>query len=213
MNKSDIIQQIQSRRAGAIIRTSDRQLAHDAISAAVAGGFRMVEFTLTTPDALDLIREFAGNDKLLVGAGTVLTPEDADRAVDAGARFLVSPITDAAVIERAARLGVVSIPGAFTPSEMMTAHRYGADLVKIFPSPGDVATYVASVLGPLPHLRLYPTAGVTPRNMIDVLRAGATGVGFVKSLFEPEDLAVADFDAIERRAAMIIERLGQVNER
>ena len=206
-SKETVLAEIQRRRVSAIIRANDKQLAADAIKAAVAGGFRMVEFTLTTPDAMQLITEFSGNPDLLVGAGTVLSPQEARDAVAAGARFLVSPVCDQKVIAEAKSLDVVSIPGTFTPTEMLTAHWYGADLVKLFPSPGDVAEYVTAVLGPLPFLRVFPTAGVTADNFIGILRAGAIGVGFVRSLFDPADLSRRNFEAIQQRAAAIIRRL------
>ena len=205
--RKNVLAEIERRRVGAIIRTDDQGLASDAVKAAVAGGFRMVEFTLTTPNALRLISEFSSNPDLLVGAGTVMSPRDAREAVNAGASFLVSPVCDPEVIAETKALDVVSIPGTFTPSEMMTAHSCGADLVKLFPSPGNVAEYVTAILGPLPFLRIFPTDGVTPENFIEILSAGAAGVGFVRSLFDPADLSAGDFAAIERRAADIVERL------
>jgi 2-dehydro-3-deoxyphosphogluconate aldolase/(4S)-4-hydroxy-2-oxoglutarate aldolase len=93
---------------------------------------------------------------------------------------------------------------------MMHAHRLGADFVKLFPAPANVADYVRAVLGPLPQLRIFPTAGVTLDSFVEVLRAGAAGVGFVRSLFDPEDLARRDFKSIERRAAQIVERLRSI---
>jgi len=210
MNQSDraeTLTEILRRRVGAIIRTKDAQLAADAMNAAVAGGIRMVEFTLTTPDALRLITDFAQRPDLLVGAGTVLTPAEARAAVRAGARFLVSPVCDPAVIAEAGALGAACIPGASTPTEMLTAHRAGADLVKLFPAPADVADFVSAVLGPLPFLRIYPTAGITVENFVDILRAGASGVGFVRSLFVPEELAAGNFAAIQARATEITRRL------
>ena len=206
-SRKNVLAEIERRRVGAIIRTDDQELASEAMKAAVAGGFRMVEFTLTTPNALRLISEFSSNPDLLVGAGTVMSPREARKAVNAGASFLVSPVCDPEVIAEAKALDVVSIPGTFTPSEMMTAHSCGADLVKLFPSPGNVAEYVTAILGPLPFLRIFPTDGVTPENFIEILSAGAAGVGFVRSLFDPADLSARDFAAIERRAAGIIERL------
>lgn len=206
-DRRQTVVEIEKRRICAIIRTRDAQLAADAMSAAVAGGFRMVEITLTTPGALKLISKFAENDELLVGAGTVLTPDDAKAAFRAGARFLVSPVCDPKVIATARELNAAIIPGAFTPTEMQTADRAGADFVKLFPSPGNVVDYVTAVLGPLPKLRIFPTAGVTPENFCDILSAGAAGVGFGRTLFEPEDLARKNFTAIEKRAARIIDRL------
>lgn len=206
-DKDRVLQVILERRVSAIIRTKDQQLAADAMAAAVRGGFRIVEFTLTTPGALELIADFSKNEDLLVGAGTVLTPEQARSAVAAGARFLVSPVCDPEVITEAKRLSAVSIPGTYTPTEMLTAHRCGADLVKLFPAPADAVNFVSAVLGPLPELRIFPTAGVTLDNFVAVLRAGAAGVGFVKPLFEPADMEARRFDAIEQRAAEIIRRL------
>lgn len=202
-------ERILQRRVSAILRTDDQSVAREAMKAAIAGGFRMVEFTLTIPGALELIREFASQSDLLIGAGTVLSSQQAHQAVEAGARFLVSPVCDPEVIAEAAELGVVSIPGTYTPTEMLTAHRCGADFVKLFPAPHDAAQIVGAILGPMPFLRIFPTAGVTAENFISVLRAGAAGVGFVASLFAPQDMAGRDYGAIERRAAEIITRLNR----
>lgn len=114
---------------------------------------------------------------------------------------------DPEVIAEARRLKVASIPGTFTPTEMLTAHRCGADLVKLFPSPHNVVEYVSAVLGPMPFLRIFPTAGVTPENFMAVLKAGAAGVGFVKSLFDPRDMAEKDYAAIQQRAVAITAQL------
>ena len=177
------------------------------MEAAVAGGFRLVEFTLTTPGAFELIARFSERAELTVGAGTVMTLDNAREAVSAGAKFLVSPICDAEVIAEAAKLDVVSIPGTYTPTEMETAHRLGADFMKVFPAPAGGVEFIRAVRGPLPHLRLFPTAGPTPDNFIEYLDAGCAGVGFVRSLFEPADLATRNFDAIRDRATVIVRRL------
>lgn len=198
--KCDTLSFFESMRVSAIIRTRDQQLAGDAMQAAVDGGLRIVEFTLTTPGVCDLIRRFAAQSHLLVGAGTVMSPELARETVDAGARFLVSPIVDAEVIAEAVALDVPVIPGAATPTEMETAHRLGADMIKVFPAQAGGVGFIEAVLGPLPHLKLFPTAGVTPDNVTDYLRAGCFGVGLVRSLFVPSDLEERNFDAIRRRA-------------
>lgn len=195
-------------RVSAIIRTKEQTLAGDAMRAAVDGGFRIVEFTLTTPGALQLIATFAKEADLLVGAGTVMSPDGARAAVDAGARFLVSPICDPQVVAAAGALDVAVIPGAFTPTEMEAAHRLGADFVKVFPAPAGGVDFIRAIRGPLPHLRLFPTAGPTPGNFLDYLAAGCAGVGFVRSLFEPTDLEEKNFAAISLRAAGIVKRLG-----
>ena len=198
---------IQQRRLSAIIRTDDQALASDAMDAAVEGGFTLVEFTLTIPGALDLIQSFSSRSNLTVGAGTVLTVEQAREAVAAGAKFLVSPIADRDVIAEAGALDVACIPGAYTPAEMQSAHRFGADFVKVFPAVPGGAEFLRAVLGPLPHLRLFPTAGATPENFTEFLDVGCAGVGLVRSLFQPEDLAKRRFGAITDRARMVFQRL------
>lgn len=204
--REQVVAAIQSERLSAIIRTKDQTLAAEAISAAVQGGFRIVEFTLTTPGAMELIAEFSRKPDLLVGAGTVLTQSQAREAVAAGAKFLVSPIADPKVITEAAALDAACLPGAFTPMEMETAHRHGADFIKIFPAPPGGVSFIEAVLAPLPHLRLFPTAGFTEENFCDYLSAGCSGVGFVRPLFEAADLRDRNFTAISDRAARIIRR-------
>ncbi len=208
-----IVENILQTRISAIIRTDDRRLAHDAMQAAVDGGFRMVEFTLTTPGALELVSEFARNAELIVGAGTVMSPVTVRDAVNAGARFIVSPIGDPAVIAEAAARDVACIPGAFTPTEMESVHRLGADFVKVFPAPPGGVAYIEAVRGPLPHLRLFPTAGFTTENFTDYLDAGCVGVGFVKPLFDPADLAAGRFDVIRDRAKATLRRLATWKDR
>ncbi|MCO6438660.1 MAG: bifunctional 4-hydroxy-2-oxoglutarate aldolase/2-dehydro-3-deoxy-phosphogluconate aldolase [Phycisphaerae bacterium] len=205
--RARIVEIIRGARVSAIIRTNSRDSAARAIDAAVEGGFRMVEFTLTTPSALELVAEFARRDGLLVGAGTVLSPEAARQAVQAGARFLVSPVCDPPVLAEAARLDVPTIPGAYTPTEMLAAWRLGADFVKLFPAPPGGADYVRAIRGPLPDLPIFPTAGVTPENFTEFLDAGCVGAGFVATLFRPDDIAHRRFDAIRDRAAAIFTRL------
>ena len=209
-NKENALATLKDLRASAIIRTKDKQLASDAMYAAVEGGFRLVEFTLTTPGALELIATFAKRRDLLVGAGTVMDPSAAREAVSAGARFLVSPIAAASVIREASELGVPVIPGAAAPTEMQRAYLLGADLIKVFPAPAGGVSFIEAILGPLPHLPLFPTAGVTEDNFVEFLNVGCVGVGFVRSLFDPQELLKHDFAAITRRSARIMDRLAAI---
>jgi Entner-Doudoroff aldolase len=201
MHPTAFIETLAEARASAIIRTSTRRDAERAMDAAVSGGFTVCEFTLTVPGALELVRAFRARPGLVVGAGTVLSPEQARAAVDAGAQFLVSPVVDPEVITEAARLGVAMMPGCATPTEMLAAHRAGAPLQKLFPAPGTGPAWVAQTLGPMPFLRIVPTSGVTVENAGAYLAAGAFAVGFVNSLFDPGDVTAGRFDAIEARAA------------
>ncbi|MEM7203418.1 MAG: bifunctional 4-hydroxy-2-oxoglutarate aldolase/2-dehydro-3-deoxy-phosphogluconate aldolase [Planctomycetota bacterium] len=192
-------------RCSAILRTDLADAVEPAMQAAVTGGFRVVEVTLTTPRALEVIAQLSRQSDLLVGAGTVLTPADAEAAHYAGARFLVSPVVDDRVIRYAVAHDLVAVPGCYTPTEMLAAHRAGAQIVKLFPGPADGPGHVRACLGPLPFLRIFPTSGVTETNAAAHLEAGAFGVGFVGSLFEPADLAAGDFERIRQRAERMVE--------
>jgi len=203
MQPQEFVEFLGTERASAILRCDDPDTAARAMDAAVRGGFRIVEFTLTVPDAFDLIREFSRREGLVVGAGTVLEVDDAERAVEAGASFLVSPVTDPEIIATAGRLEVACMPGTHTPTEMLLAHRHGAQLQKLFPAPGAGPAYVKACLGPMPFLRIVPTHGVGPEHALDWLAAGAYAVGFVAPLFRPEDLAAGAYDRIAERAAGI----------
>ncbi len=207
MTREQTVARMQEARVSAILRTNDATVAEAAMNAAVAGGFRVIEFTLTTPKAFPLIEKFSKNPDLLVGAGTVLTREELEASQQAGARFVVSPVTDPELIRRAREMDLATVPGTFTPTEMWQAHQAGADFLKLFPGPGNVPEYVTSVLGPFPQFRLFPTSGVTLENYVAVLNAGAAGVGFVRPLFQPSDLADRNYSAIEQRAARIFESL------
>jgi len=201
----DFVGQFKTRRASAILRTHDQSAARHAMNAAIKGGFRIVEFTLSIPDVMELIEEFAARGDLIVGAGTVLTTQDAADAVRAGAKFLVSPVVDEAVIDEASALGVAVMPGCATPTEMLRAHRAGAPLQKLFPAQAIGPAWVKQTLGPLPFLNIVPTSGVTLDNAADYLRAGAFAVGFVNSLFDPGDIADENWQAIEDRAARMLQ--------
>jgi 2-dehydro-3-deoxyphosphogluconate aldolase/(4S)-4-hydroxy-2-oxoglutarate aldolase len=194
-------------RASAILRCNDAEVARHALDAAIAGGFRVVEVTLTTPRALELIADVASRPGVVAGAGTVLTIAEAEAAVAHGARFLVSPVTDEVVIRRATELGVASIPGGHTPTELLAAHRAGAPLVKLFPAPAGGPTWLRSLLAPLPFLKVVPTNGVDIDNAAEWLAAGAWALGFVASLFNADDLRLGRFERIEERARQILDRV------
>ena len=201
MTPDQFVEYFNRDRASAILRTHDQRLARGAMEAAIRGGFRIVEVTLSIPQAFDLIEEFARREDLVVGAGTVLTTQEAREAVRLGARFLVSPVVDAAVIEEARALGVASMPGCSTPTEMLSAYRAGAPLQKLFPEQGAGPRWVRQTLGPLPFLNIVPTAGVTLESVAEYLRAGSAAVGFVNSLFDPADILREDWTTISQRAA------------
>ena len=210
-SRKEIRDGLLARKISAIVRTDDQSVAEKAMAAAVEGGFRIIEFTLSTPGALELITRFRSMDEsLLVGAGTVMTPQAAKEAVNSGAQFIVSPVCDPMVIRKAGEMDVVSIPGTQTPTEMQRAHETGADFVKLFPAPPNVAEYIRYVLGPQPHLKIFPTSGVNLDNMVAVLEAGAAGVGFVGPLFDPQSMRNRNFDDIRERAEKIVAQLANL---
>ena len=209
---STIVNTILSEKVSAIIRVGNKTLAESSMEAAIEGGFKVIEFTLTTPGALDLISQFRSkDDSLCVGAGTVMNPGSVDQAVEAGAQFIVSPIFDPEVVKRCKQLDVVAIPGTQTPTEMQFADEAGADFVKLFPAPPNVAEYISYILGPQPHLKIFPTAGINLKNMLDVLHAGAAGIGFVGPLFDPKMIEDLNFEGIRKKAEKIFDQLSNLN--
>jgi 2-dehydro-3-deoxyphosphogluconate aldolase/(4S)-4-hydroxy-2-oxoglutarate aldolase len=160
------------------VRLRDGASALEGARAAIRGGLRLIETTLTTPGALDVIRTLAAEGGCVSGAGTVLTIEDARAVAAAGARFAMSPVFDAAVVAELHRLGVLAIPGTGTATEILAAHRAGARLVKVFPSgPLGGPDFLRKVRGPLPHIPLVPTSGPTAETIADYVDAGAVAVG------------------------------------
>ena len=201
MTPDAFVEFLGQQRGSAILRCDNQEKAAQAMDAAVRGGFRIIEFTLTTPGVYELVEEFSRREGLVVGTGTVMNAAEAERSVEAGARFVVSPVVDEVVIEAAHRLGVASMPGTHTPTEMLRAHRAGASLCKLFPAPAGGPAWVRSVLGPMPYLKIVPTNGVDEHNASQWIAAGAYGAGFVAPLFTADDMAAGRWDRIEQRAA------------
>jgi 2-dehydro-3-deoxyphosphogluconate aldolase/(4S)-4-hydroxy-2-oxoglutarate aldolase len=197
---ADFVEQFGQLKASAILRTNDQHKAALAMEAVIRGGFRVVEFTLSVPGAYELVQDFSRRDGLIVGTGTVLNAEDARLSVEAGAHFLVSPALDEGMIRAAVEMDVASMPGTHTPTEMLQATRAGAQICKLFPAPAGGPAWVKATLGPLPDIRIVPTNGVDEHNAGAWLAAGCFGVGFVATLFQPEDVAAENWDAIEARA-------------
>jgi 2-dehydro-3-deoxyphosphogluconate aldolase/(4S)-4-hydroxy-2-oxoglutarate aldolase len=163
-----------------VLRARSASQAHAVVKAMLAGGVTVVEVTMTVPGAVDLLRELKNEygTKCLLGSGTVTTAAQAEATIEAGAEFVVSPSFHPAVITATKANGKLSIPGALTPTEVITAWEAGADYVKIFPcSAMGGASYLKSLLAPFPHLKLIPTGGVTLQTAESFLRAGARALG------------------------------------
>jgi len=170
------------------------------------GGLECVEITMTTPGALRAIEEASDKlDGVLMGAGTVLDGPTARQAILAGAQFLVTPTVEPDVIEMAHRYGVAVIPGAMTPTEILTAWELGADMVKIFPASILGPGYLKAVHGPLPQIPLVPTGGITADNAGEFIKAGAAVVCAGSWLVDKKAVAEGRFEVLTERARQLVE--------
>jgi len=193
-----------------VLRASSIQIGHALVDAMIAGGVTVVEVTMTVPDALTLLRELKQRhgDRLLLGSGTVTDAAQAEATIDAGAEFVVSPSLHLDVIAKTRGLGKVSIPGALTPTEVITAWRAGADYVKVFPcSAMGGASYLKSLLAPFPELKLIPTGGVTLQTAPDFLKAGARALGVGADLVNAAAIAEGRPEVVTNAARAYIEAI------
>ena len=177
-----VLSHILEHKVVAILRGMPPAELVNIATALYQGGVRILEVTLNSPGALPAISELKNlfKDRLLIGAGTVLDAKDARDAIAAGATFLISPTTNPEVIHIAKNAGVVSIPGAYTATEILAAHKLGADIVKVFPAPD--AAYIKNIRGPLDQIPLMPTGGIHAGNIKAFAEAGAVAFGIGSSL-------------------------------
>jgi 2-dehydro-3-deoxyphosphogluconate aldolase/(4S)-4-hydroxy-2-oxoglutarate aldolase len=203
-------------RAGvvAIIRTSDPSTVTGTAQALMDGGVRALEITMSVPGAVELIWSLAKTipPGFLLGACTVTDAETAARVIDAGARFIVSPVFRPAVVQAAHAGGVPAMPGCFSPTEILEAWDAGADIVKVFPATALGPGYLKDVHGPLPHVKLMPTGGVTIDNAGDWIRAGAVAVGIGSALLDRAAVAAGDFVTIAADARRLVANVARARE-
>jgi len=180
----------------AVVRAAEPTHLLNVIKALAEGGVSVAEVTLTVPNALDVIRAARADlgDRVLLGAGTVLDTETARAAILAGAEFIVSPTVNLDVIKLCRRCGKLVFPGAFTPTEILTAWEAGADVVKVFPADVLGPAFFKAMRGPLPQVRLMPTGGVDLNTAGEFLRAGACCLGVGSQLVDPKAVAREDFE-------------------
>ncbi|HET8824525.1 MAG TPA: bifunctional 4-hydroxy-2-oxoglutarate aldolase/2-dehydro-3-deoxy-phosphogluconate aldolase [Terriglobales bacterium] len=199
MTKEQVRQKVLEIGIVPVVRASSGQQAIQAAEAVCAGGISIVELTMTVPGAIEVIAQLVksmSND-VLVGAGTVLDAETAQRCLDAGAQFLVSPGTDLPTIQLAKQKGILIMAGALTPTEVITAWKAGSEFVKIFPC-GTVggAKYIKALKAPLPQVPMVPTGGVNLETAADFLRAGASALGIGGELISASALKSGNLQAI-----------------
>jgi len=206
MSRTQTTARIEREGIVAVIRLESADVLAGVVDALAGGGVRVIEVTMTVPGAIAAIGRLASSvaDDVLIGAGTVLDPETARQAIDAGARFVVSPVFRPATIAACHALDVPAIPGCYTPTEILNAWEAGADIVKVFPANGLGPSFLKDVRAPLPQVKLMPTGGVSIANVGDWLRAGAVAVGVGGALVDARLVAAGDLAAITGRAARIV---------
>jgi 2-dehydro-3-deoxyphosphogluconate aldolase/(4S)-4-hydroxy-2-oxoglutarate aldolase len=198
----EIVQQLLAGRVVGILRLPRSDLALQALEVAIEHGLRAVEVTMTTPNALEILQAARQrwDGKALVGAGTVLNAQEAQAVIDAGAQFVVSPILDAGMVETALRANVPPIPGVFSPTEIVTAYRLGAPVVKVFPAVTLGAAFFKEVKAPLPQIPLMAVGGLNAHNAAEYLHAGADMVGVGGALFPKAAILAGEFENVAQTA-------------
>ena len=188
----------------AIVRLKSGEQLVKTAEAIAAGGINVIEFTLNTPGAIPAIRECAIHHRdILIGAGTVLNDQAARQAIEAGAQFIVSPNTKASVIEMTHHMAKVSVPGAYTPTEVAVAVDLYADIIKLFPANDLGPSYIRNLKGPFNDLNIMPTGGVSVENIHEYFHAGACAVAFGGEIAGDALVDAEDFTEITRRARVL----------
>lgn len=206
LGRTETVRAIENAGVVAVIRLHDAEAGRDVALALADGGVTALEITMTVPNAVDLIAQLAATlpPQVLIGAGTVLNAATAHAVIAAGAQFVVSPVLRLDVIEACHRDGVAAMPGCFSPTEILTASDAGADIVKVFPATALGPTFFKDVRGPLPHIKLMPTGGVSLENAGDWIRAGACAIGVGSALVDPAAVKARRFSDISVRARQFV---------
>jgi 2-dehydro-3-deoxyphosphogluconate aldolase/(4S)-4-hydroxy-2-oxoglutarate aldolase len=206
MSKEAQLRQVLECGIVAVVRSPDSQQLVEVARALADGGVSVVEITMSVPNALEVLRQVrqALGDRLLLGAGTVLDPETARAVLLAGAEYVVSPTLNLDVIRLCQRYDKLVMPGAFTPTEILSAWEAGADIVKVFPADVVGPAFLRALRGPLPHIRLMPTGGVDVNTAGAFLKAGACCLGVGGQLVEPKAVAERNFDRIRDLARQYV---------
>lgn len=207
MPRANDLQRVMDLGVVAILRSDRSETLIDVAETLLAAGVNVIEVTFTVPAAHQVIEKAAAKlgDRVLLGAGTVLDPETARIAILSGAQFIVAPNTNTDVIEMCRRYDKLAMPGALTPTEIVTAWQAGADVVKIFPSEVTGPRYLKALKGPLPQVRMMPTGGVTLETAADYLKAGACALGMGGTMMDPKAIAAGEFKKIEATAKQLLE--------
>jgi len=202
MSRQEIIEKLEQSGVVAVVRLQSAENLDQIIAALARGGIRALEITMTTPDAITIIRNISRSlpADFLIGAGTVLDAATAEKVILAGAQFVVSPIFDPEIIVTAHKYDKPALAGAFSATEIYAAWQAGADVVKVFPATVVGPGYFKDIHGPLPQVKLTPTGGVTMDNAAEFIRCGAVFLGAGTALLDKQMIKNQDWQALEARA-------------
>lgn len=209
MSRERIVERIIDDKAVAVIRLRTSQNFLKVAEALYEGGISILEITMTTPNALALIKETVARmpGDVLIGAGSVLDAETAQRVIDAGAKYVVSPVFKAEIIQTAHQNDVPAMPGCFSPTEILNAHEQGADVIKVFPADILGMAFFKGIKAPMPFLKLMPTGGVTLTNAGEWIKAGACAVGVGSALVDNKAIAEEDYTRLTENAKVLRQSL------
>ncbi len=213
--KEKVIQSIEKNKIIAILRGIPKDKLLDTAEALYDGGVRLLEVTFSadkkvsdeeTAECIKMLAEKFEN-RMFIGSGTVLTAKQVQLTKQAGGAFIISPNVDGEVIDETVKNGLVSIPGALTPTEICDAHKHGADFVKLFPITGLGSAYVKAVKAPLCHIKLLAVGGVTPDNMQEFFNAGVCGFGIGSNITDKKCIETGDWESVKNKAKAFVEAL------
>lgn len=212
MERQQILDELLKRKAVAVIRLQDANKLRKVIEALALGGVSVAEITMTVPNAIGLIKQITSelSSDIIVGVGSVLSAQVAIEAIEAGAKYVVSPIFKKEIIEESHKYGIPAMPGCFTPTEIQTAYEAGADVVKVFPADVLGMPFFKGILAPMPHLKLMPTGGVTLTNAGEWIKIGACAVGLGAALLDKEAIETENYSKLTENAKLVMQSINNV---
>ncbi|MBE0572124.1 MAG: bifunctional 4-hydroxy-2-oxoglutarate aldolase/2-dehydro-3-deoxy-phosphogluconate aldolase [Ignavibacteriaceae bacterium] len=214
MSREEIVKYIIDNGVVAVVRTKSPDKLIKIVEAIYEGGIKCIEVTMTVPNALNMITQVrkSASPEILVGVGSVLDSDTAQKAIDAGAQYVVSPIFIKEIIATAHKNNVPVMPGCFTPTEIFNAQQAGADIVKVFPADVLGMSFFKSIKAPMPNLKIMPTGGVTLDNAGDWIKSGACAVGIGSALLDEKAIEENNYSKLTENAKRIINSLNSVDK-
>ena len=214
MPRTELVNEMKDNGVVAVVRTKHPDKLLKIAEAIYDGGVKFIEITMTVPNALKMIEQVRNSvrDDIIIGVGSVLASDTAQKAIDAGAQFVVSPIFNKDIIDTVHKNNIPAMPGTFTPTEMLNAHQCGADIIKVFPADILGMKFFKGVKAPMPELNLMPTGGVTLDNAGDWIRAGACAVGVGTALLDVQAIEENNYKKLTENARRIVNSINSVDK-